>query len=409
MRTMAMQQNGTLQLIWPRLSAEVSSARRRRKAARRSLAAARIVAATAVAGGAALFATRFGEAGRHECGGSCRPWHTDNVLPASGLSREYPVVRDRRVYAIEKSAQRVVLTCHEKQTGRILWRSELETDRCRMDSDGDRVYLLSVDAETPWTCRAFDAVSGALVWSRTSEDGAAGEPSMPAIAGDLVSWTRGGVVIGVDRSTGREMWRADTGERVLSPPVEHDGRLAVASPSTLYAFDMSGTSLWKLPLEGLGSALTPHSANLADSPAGILVVLKSAASSRLALVNTDKLRMEWTRAVDAATSVHPAGSAVVLRGNSLSALDPSTGRELWRLPVRGCGQPALRDGRVYVVDSASKRRLLAVDGRTGHELWHVPVSPSCSGVVIGGRMGFVSGNDGHLQAVLISDDAGRPT
>jgi outer membrane protein assembly factor BamB len=97
---------------------------------------------------------------------------------------------------------------------------------------GVRVYIMSGTG----TVSAFDASSGAVVWSRDLGELPTSE-GLTALARTLVVMTFDGNLVTLDPSTGALLWSRDVG-RTLAPPVLGDGGLYVGTlAGDLYLID----------------------------------------------------------------------------------------------------------------------------------------------------------------------------
>ena len=281
--------------------------------------------------------------------------------------------------------------------GSTAWSAETGTDLSSSPAvAGGLVALLGRDG----TLRAFDVATGAVRWTRALGRDLAGgrDPrawdlwvSSPCVRGETLFVGGGdGGIHALSLRTGEPLWRFETAGRVRSTPAVFGGRAFVGSfDGNVYALDAStGALLWK----------HDTGAPVQSSPAvdGGLVFFGSRAATVTAL--------------DAATGAprwkaeHPNGSWVlgspavaggrVFVGSSdeqfLQALDAATGKELWRLAVRG---------RVIGAPTVSGKSVLF-----GTEDAHLFSADTATGLLLGGEFtegGLVGGvvpADGLLLA-----------
>lgn len=91
--------------------------------------------------------------------------------------------------------------------------------------------------------RALDAVSGRLVWEKPSAERPGGSMEIGGLlstAGGVVFGSDGSEIQAIDASTGKVLWRFDTGAQVMAPPISYsvNGRqfIAVAAGNVMLAF-----------------------------------------------------------------------------------------------------------------------------------------------------------------------------
>ena len=209
--------------------------------------------------------------------------------------------------------------------------------------DGDYLY-------------AVDGASGLLKWKYLAE--AQFLQSSPAIGDDgtIYIGTGGGVVHAISGADGKKVWSFSLGMNNLvqgGPSIGADGTVYVSGDEgTVYALDgATGVVKWSHPTGGVGS----HNVSIADD--GTLYVVSRA----------------------------------------LIALDPATGRELWRVPSAGYRDPVIdAAGNIYT----NFDQVEAYD-KVGNRLWSVPDATFTWGVAIGadGTLYAGGGLTGHLYAI----------
>lgn len=392
-----------LDSIWPRVSAEIESERRktvrRRKLLRRSAAALGAMAAAGL-----VWAVVAG----NRPPAAADSWQLADVSLSADNRSEYPLVRGQRVFAVRHrdGAQRVV--CIGKLTGGVLWENASPFQECRLAADERRVYVLGRNDSTEWQCSALDAASGKLLWSRTDKLSAARPPLTFTVLRAGVCSTRQGALVLRDGETGETKWRATfAANEVVSAPVEHGGEVFTASRSRLYALDSNtGERLWSRALEENPIAFAPLPPMLRASSGRLVVAFRRAITGGvLQCVDPGTREILWTRETSVPINLDANAEHVYLRSQTLAAYDARTGAPLWTANVGGCGPLAVDDGRVYLADPKGRFSLLALDARAGKPVWRRSTVASCGGIVISGKVGFVSGADGRLRAVVL--DSGR--
>jgi outer membrane protein assembly factor BamB len=259
----------------------------------------------------------------------------------------------------------------------------------------------------------------------------------PIIAGDtvVVSYLPG-IVAGLSREDGRELWRVD-----LTPeqPLVADGSTVfVAAGEALHAIRLSdGSTAWHSPSGTLTAPPVVKEGWLLAATKGKLTARRAADGSEV-----------WT--VDSGVQREPAAISgdvlfISLAGGSLVARDLPTGRIRWERRLAGdpaeplvfgddvfvgasdkafyCvdaksgevewpmrigatirGRAAADNERVYFV--ALDNLVRAVDRTDGAVRWHTPVPfrPVVGPIVAGGSV-FIAGSSGELRILLGSSGA----
>lgn len=213
---------------------------------------------------------------------------------------------------------------------------------------------LVVAATLPGRIFAVEETTGTLRWSVAT--GAALPPntapaggwdvlaSSPVVVGQtVVIGAPDGAVRALDLTTGRVLWKVQTGGKVRSSPAAHGGAVMVGSwDGRVYALDLkSGSTRW------------------VHRTIGDTIDSKAAGYDRRALQSSPAI----------------AGGMVFIgsRDGGLYGLDAATGERRWRVSHRGSwvvASPAVKDGRVYV-GSSDGHFIQAVDAATGRELWRL--------------------------------------
>jgi outer membrane protein assembly factor BamB len=181
-------------------------------------------------------------------------------------------------------------------------------------------------------------------------------------------------LLALDRATGRARWEARIGERANTPVVTGDRAVVSTWDGSLAAFELaSGRVAWRVPVPG--------------------VALGPAGGDESVVVTT------WE-------AEHGAGAGAI-------AVDPTTGRQRWAvpLPVGGVSGPGLlstgAERLAVVIAGDVAAHALALD--SGVERWSTPLegagSPEVVPVDVGGGQVLVGHRLGGL--VLLEGDDGR--
>ena len=241
---------------------------------------------------------------------------------------------------------------------------------------------------------------------QVSAGGAGDAVFSPAIAnGSVFAAAADGNVSRFDSTTGRQIWRVSSGER-LSSGVGSDGDLVVVGTSKgdVIAFNGDGVLIWKARVtsEVLAAAVVT----------GDLVIVRSADSRIYGLNAKDgKRRWIYQRATPTLAVRSPSGVSL-LRGNlyagfsggKMIALTASNGGMRWESTVsvpKGAteiervtdvvGLPFTSDREICAV--AYQGRIACFDSNNGTVLWARDMSST-------------SGVGGDSRVILVSDDKG---
>jgi outer membrane protein assembly factor BamB len=309
----------------------------------------------------------------------------------TGFSVQYPLVAGGAMYLLLKAnatgtpSQLVALDEH---SGATLW-GPLNLDGLYVAGhayDRGRVFALTtVTGEV----RAFDAKSGAVVWTTTVSGTTEG--GGPPTAYNGVLYIGGsGIVVAVDESTGAQLWSTSTDvPSGTSPAVTDDGVFVAGACGEAYALDRA-----------TGSVLWHHAPGCSSGFSGTAIVFEKRVylvqGGRDATVVLDAL----TGSVLASTSFtnYPAldqGHAFFNANPALDDMDLSSGQNAWTFQGDMGLQsiPFVAGGTVYAPSSTGK--MFGVDESTGAQTW------SAQADALGGAAPVV-GAEGVLVAVLYS-------
>lgn len=329
-------------------------------------------------------------------------------LDVGGGQTKFSLEEGRLYVTSSTDAARSSLYCLDAYTGEVLWGRVLDSwISCAPRAWEDKLYV----GTTSHVLYAFDAVSGALLWSFTAQgeilttpafDGevifffadnnavfglsnrlyaldarsgvllwtyetASWTPSPPTIGHGLV-FTAGSMstVLALDRNTGREVWTRPVDSVVFSCPLLEGDRVYVATVNgRLCAFDaFTGRRLWSVEM----FHFTPSIPRLAGHQ-----ILLDRCPDRILAFSTGEGRPEWSLGGDPLLATTRDGDASVvyayfLRGRLLE-VDADAGRCLriyvcdFDLPQ----QPLVNGGWAYCVSSDGKVRACPLPGQGAGE------------------------------------------
>jgi len=245
-------------------------------------------------------------------------------------------VRDGRVFAAE-----AVAFAFDAATGREMWRFTPDTDASLSQSTADeRAFYFGTESRTVY---ALSTADGAPLWStRIGADWPnRGIVKGVSVSGDTVYATAerhyspngyysAGVIVALDRSTGRELWRYQNGtgtdsRGVIGAPTVAD-RLLLASDhkgNAFFAVDrFTGEEVWRTPTE-------PGWAGPGAPPVAVgNVAYASGADTYVYALDLQSGRVIWrTRPAMGSSRYHAVcGKAVFNNLSYLGIVDRHTGR-----------------------------------------------------------------------------------
>jgi outer membrane protein assembly factor BamB len=332
-----------------------------------------------------------------------------------------PVVAAGRVFAMNALSGVSAFTTG----GAPLWRQSLvpagepagDASGGGLATDGARLFAVTGFGELV----AFDAASGARLWT---QDLGAPRAGAPAVVGDLVYVTaRDGSGLAVDARTGRVRWRVSGVEDVsrfdggAGPAVSGDlAVFAFASGEVTGVFAQGGRPRWSSVVAGRrpGEAAALTATGITADPViedGRVYV--GNASGRLSALDDFTGEPLWSVADGPLGSVVPAGDALFLLNDigQLQRIEAATGATVWRrdLPQGEAGGflrrarptahygPVLAGGRLIVASSDGVIR--QYDPRSGGLLAELPLEGgAASAPIVAGGVLYVVTADGALAA-----------
>lgn len=284
------------------------------------------------------------------------------------------------------------LNALDASTGALLWSDTIGGNDTPAVADGV-VYAASGELY------AVDAASGDQLW--TTSDG--GYRQNPTVADGLVyAVSYEGTIAAFDASTGAPVWSRSIDENIdWSTPAVVGGSLYVGSidgsRGRVYALDAStGATRWTKRTPGYiqSSPAVVHGVVYVGSSGGGLYALNASTGARV-----------WkteSRGFDSSPAV---AHGVVFVGSEFGDVDAyraSTGALLWRFNAVAGGpdvdsSPTVANGVVYV--GSDTGTVYALDASTGRELWSFRTGRGIwSAPTVVDGMVFVGGRDGTIYA-----------
>lgn len=247
------------------------------------------------------------------------------------------------------------------------------------------------------------------IW-QASVAGADGNVFVPAVQGDSIYVAgNNGELIALDAASGRQRWRADSGQKLTGGVgAGTDIVLAGSGKGTLFAYNASGKALWKSELAG--EIVSPATVE------GAVVIARTADGRLFGLDAVDgKRKWVYQRPTPALSLRTPAGQVVSrgglfagFPGGKLVALDVGSGNVGWEATVaqpRGATElervadvsstPLIDGDRVCAV--AYQGKLACFESQNGAAVWSQDISSS-SGLIADAKNIYVSDDKGAVQA-----------
>lgn len=331
---------------------------------------------------------------------SCTPWQQAGIAPYHGDDAAYPLVQEKKIFALKRAKDGLHVEAFDKCSGRSLWISAFPVLGCP-DVKGRSMVAWFQAEKDLYVLAQLDTENGRQLreYARTAER--RNIVSQPAILDGAVCWIDSGKVSSADVNSGRLLWVSELGEKIESLHIAADSKnIYVASASALHALNLgTGAPVWKHVIDqqsapaGRGLLLRIEGDHLLaarrdDARTGTLFCLDSAGG-----------QLVWSRKTGAPLSLLAERGRVFLRTNEIESFEISSGRQLWSVVWDGCSPLTLSGGQLYVARGNGKSEVFALNADTGKQVQKYNLPSSCSGIVIDGRRGVISGQDGVLYAV----------
>jgi outer membrane protein assembly factor BamB len=320
---------------------------------------------------------------RWPAGGPRRLW---TVQVGEGFSSV--AVKGGRVYTMGNAGDRDTVYCLATGTGRVLWRysypcpaGDQSGTRATPTVEGDRVFTFSREGQA----FCLKASSGAVLWGKDlrRETGAApprwGFASSPLLYGKLVIYNVGSAGVGLDKVSGRLVWKSGAGIAGYASPVAYtvggQRGVAIFTGTALVGVDpASGRLLWQYPWQ------TDYEVNAADPLfSGDTVFISSNYGRGGALLRLGRGGRP-TAIWENRNMRNHFNSCVLLGGylygndqNTLKCIDLRTGAERWRWRGMGKGGLIAAGGHLLVLTERGTLALSRAGPRQYTELAHAAV------------------------------------
>ena len=261
-----------------------------------------------------------------------------------------PIVRDGRLYTLGRCG---AVCCFDAGTGEVLWRKDLAKQypggplSCNASPliEGDLLILFT--GAKPGACvLALDRTSGRERWKALDESATNSSPIVVTAAGtrQLVVWTQESIT-SLDPATGRTYWRqrlATNSDYVVSTPVAQKNRLLIGGlMMELDETRPAATVLWPQSRAVAGRVLSNTSTPLLDGDA----VYSARSTGQLACLDATTGEQLWE--TDKVTDLK-GGASIQLTPNGTSVLLYTDRGQLIRARLSRAGYQEL--GRVTLLE-----------------------------------------------------------
>jgi outer membrane protein assembly factor BamB len=199
---------------------------------------------------------------------------------------------------------------------------------------------------------ALNASTGSKIWNYTTKDVGNGIPiqSSPAVIGGVVYYgSPDHNVYALKASTGEKIWNHTVHHIVNSAPAVSRGVVYVSSDvGYLYALSAaSGEEIWRFTVSDMLQRIYGYSPTVADR----VVYVRSSDGGELYALDTLTGDLKWENP----GSLGVRGSSATIVGDLVysgtSALNASTGEEMWHFPTdadKVYASPAVSNGVLYI-------------------------------------------------------------
>ena len=175
---------------------------------------------------------------------------TSNPNPSFGKSYNDILVDNTNVYAFDSDSN---LHCVEVDTEDILWDISFVNHTAALAVDDTRVYACVTDVDHLY---AINKATGVVEWSFNLNSATSTSINInPLVINTSIYFgDNAGVVYSLDKDTGTENWKVDSGEGIpfSVAPVFYNESIIIGTQNTLYAYDANdGVMGWMYPVSGI--------------------------------------------------------------------------------------------------------------------------------------------------------------
>ncbi len=315
-----------------------------------------------------------------------------------------PVVADGRVYTVDASA---MLRAFDAQTGAVVWTKPIGTAEARRGG-------------TDIISGEYTGARGLLFGGGASFDG-----------GRVFATSGIGDVAAFNAATGEEIWRVRPGGPLRgAPTIANDTVYVVSQDNQIYALAVADG---KLAWSGASTAELAGIIGAAAPAAAAGTVVAGFSSGELAAYRYENGRVVWQDAlartsisttvgslsdIDAEPVIDNGRVYAIGQGGRMVALELNTGQRIWEINIAGISTPWVAGDWIFVV--TDQAQLLCIARSTGRIRWLSQLPRwrdeedkegplYWNGPILAGDRLLVVSSDGRIVSAAIADGAVQST
>ena len=333
-------------------------------------------------------------------------WFQDGIFWTTSQAFSYPVVTQHRLFALRRGTAVTRVAAFDRASGRPLWETPVHA-RGPLIANEQRVFAWEPEenGRNERTLIALDAATGALLWQleRPEQHRRAGRRFSITLSGQTLFLADGPELLRLNTETGETLWSRTPDSRnimALSMSDKNKALFAVSTESLLALDPADGMPLWSAHLgRTLPSFVEPLIE--ADGHTVFLAHRDFPAHGRLAGHDARTGALLWEQATATPFALRAFNERVYLNAAGMNVFAGATGARLWSADIEGCSPVAVDAGAVYLVGGIRQQTVMALDLHKGTPVWTIDLAGSCSGLVVDGDHGYVSGHNGALYALAL--------
>ncbi|MFP4418067.1 MAG: PQQ-binding-like beta-propeller repeat protein [Chitinivibrionales bacterium] len=328
-------------------------------------------------------------------------WSIDCGAGYRSTAAHKPIISRGVVFTLTADKQMDRLVAVGGDSGNRLWSSERHCYGYLSSGEGKVFAVCNHPQGAGVQLVAFDERSGRELWAyEPVAREAQGLFTSPEIKGKQVYWAAFGELVGLSAERGTVNWRqAIPGDGGYARPclvgdtvclttsrgvLSYDARSGEPCGDLRYSHRMMG--LHQPSVAVMGERL--YIAHRRINNAGVLMCAHIAVNKIL-----------WQHDAPAVYHMSASEGTLIIRSQSVYALDAMTGKTRWKVQTGGCSPVANSGDCFYVLNEEDSGRLLRLDVKSGAILESHYLGGSCAGLVLEGSQGFFSDNKGVLHAL----------
>lgn len=270
----------------------------------------------------------------------------------------------------------------------------------------DAVFAADIDGRV----FAFDPASGKRIWRADTGKRVIAGPT--PVGNAVVAGTMDGEVVAVKRADGAALWTARLSSEALSAPSGDGNRVVMrAGDGRIYGLSAtSGETAWSLErsvpnltLRGLSPATVIGSRAYIGLDNGRVLAVRvsdgQALWEQVVAAPTGRNELERITDIDAPLLIDGGELYAASFGGELACLDDETGQILWRRSVKSYSGIARTDNAIVVTDESGT--VWGFEPASGSELWKnedLKYRPLSAPAVFGGRV-VVGDFEGYVHVL----------